>query len=168
MNLLYPASLDTPPTNQMPRKTVHLGVTRTYLTYMVMHDLIIPPEQDFQTLVDKLSVDIETVSLLALTDFDFGCFPAALLCFRGDLRKGTVFLAIEIRLRCIKRVIVKSIKSRRCSEAKFCVWDLQSHRLFAKTCRNSRKAAAPAKRRKNIRRTATLSSPNFWVRRHLR
>jgi hypothetical protein len=127
---------------------------------MVMRDLIIPPEtQDFQTLVDKLSVDIETVSLPALTDFDFGCFLAMLLCFCGDLRRGTVFLTIEIRLRCIKRAIVKSVKSRRCSEMKFCVWDLQSHRLFAEICRNSRKATAPAKRQKSDWRTTTLSSP---------
>jgi hypothetical protein len=127
---------------------------------MVIRDLIILPEtQDFQTLVDKLSVDIEMFSLPAFTDFDFGCFPAVLLCFRGALWRGTVFLAIEIRLRCIKRAIVKSIKLCRCSEAKFCVLDLQSHRLFAETYRNSRKAVVPAKRRKSVWQTATLSSP---------
>ncbi|KAF8193598.1 hypothetical protein K438DRAFT_1934812 [Mycena galopus ATCC 62051] len=54
----------------MPRTSQHSSITRTYLTHMVMCDLIVPPESlDFATMVDKLAGDIQTLKAIRETRY---------------------------------------------------------------------------------------------------
>ena len=46
----------------MPRISLHESLSRLYMTHIILHDLILAPEdQDFAYLVDKLSVDIQAL-----------------------------------------------------------------------------------------------------------
>ncbi|KAJ7764043.1 hypothetical protein DFH07DRAFT_956316 [Mycena maculata] len=54
----------------MPRRTYHSKVIRSYLAHMVMRDLLMPPETlDFQTQLDKLTLDIQTLDAIMKTRY---------------------------------------------------------------------------------------------------
>jgi hypothetical protein len=54
----------------MPRETYHSHVLRSYMMHMVMRDLINPSDPvDFSSTLDKLTVDIQTLSAIRNTRY---------------------------------------------------------------------------------------------------
>ncbi|KAJ7349727.1 hypothetical protein DFH08DRAFT_863010 [Mycena albidolilacea] len=54
----------------MPRQNYHSRVLRSYMTHMTIRDIITPPEDlDFTSLIDKLSVDIQTLHAIRTTRY---------------------------------------------------------------------------------------------------